>query len=85
MSRDHDEENIINYIEELLPLLEHSDFIHKYSWFISRYYEEYDDSGWFWLDPINSLLEQNTSRLTNIGKAYNKPYHLDLYKPKHLQ
>ena len=25
--------------QELLPLLEHSDFIHKYSWFISRYYE----------------------------------------------
>ena len=52
------------YHQKLLPLLEHSDFIHKYSWFISRYYEvsgsfynissfssltqEYDDSGWFW-------------------------------------
>ena len=46
--------------------------------------QEYDDSGWFWIDPINSLLEQNTSRLSNIGKAYNKPYHLDIYKPQHL-
>ena len=46
--------------------------------------QEYDDSGWFWIDPINSLLEQNSSRLSNIGKAYNKPYHLDMYKPKHL-
>jgi len=84
VAREHDEDAIINYIQELLPLLEHSDFIHKYSWFVSRYYEQYDDSGWFWIDPINSLLEQNTSRLTNIGKAYNKPYHLDMYKPKHL-
>ena len=37
--REHDEEKVIQYIEELLPLLEHSDFIHRYSWFISRYYE----------------------------------------------
>ena len=29
----HRQENIIAYIEELLPLLEHSDFIHRYSWF----------------------------------------------------
>merc|ERR1711874_736480 len=84
VAREHEENTIIQYIQELLPLLEHSDFIHKYSWFISRYYEEYDDSGWFWIDPINSLLEQNTSRLSNIGKAYNKPYHLDMYKPQHL-
>ena len=34
MAREHDEDAIINYIEELLPLLEHSDFIHKYSWFV---------------------------------------------------
>ena len=28
-----------------------------------------DDSQDFWLDPINSLLEFNTSTLTNVGKV----------------
>jgi len=82
--REHDEEKVIQYIEELLPLLEHSDFIHRYSWFISRYYEDYDESGWFWIDPINSLLKFNSSQLSNVGRAYNKPYHMDMYKPKNL-
>ena len=97
--REHDEEKVIQYIEELLPLLEHSDFIHRYSWFISRYYgkerkfysfyiyqifQDYDESGWFWIDPINSLLKFNSSQLSNVGRAYNRPYHLDVYKPKNL-
>jgi len=81
VSNSHDEEEIINYIETLLPLLEHSDFIYKYSWFLSRYYENHDDSGWFWLDSVNSLLELNTSALTRVGEAYNKPYHTAAYKP----
>ena len=37
--QDHDEADTIQFIEDLLPLLEHSEFIHKYSWFLSRYYE----------------------------------------------
>jgi len=86
---EHDEAEVIKYIEELLPLLEHSDFIYRYSWFLSRYYEEYDDSNqWFWLDPaVNSIKEYNTSttKLTNIGKAYMKPYHLDVYKPASMK
>ena len=39
MAKSHDEDAIIEYISDLLPQLEHSDFIHRYSWFISRYYE----------------------------------------------
>jgi len=80
---EHDEDAVILYIEELLPLLEHSDFIFRYSWFLSRYYEDYDDTDpWFWLDPnVNSIKEFDTTQLTNIGKAYMRPYHLDMYKP----
>ena len=37
--QENDEAKVIKYIEDLLPLLEHSDFIAKYSWFLSRYYE----------------------------------------------
>lgn len=78
---------MIQYIEELLPLLEHSDFIFRYSWFLSRYYEDYDDSNqWFWLDPnVNSIKEYETTQLTNIGQAYMRPYHLDMYKPESLK
>ena len=39
--QENDEAKVIKYIEDLLPLLEHSDFIAKYSWFLSRYYEVY--------------------------------------------
>lgn len=36
---EHDEATIVSYVEEFLPMLEHADFIHKYSWWYSRYYE----------------------------------------------
>jgi len=82
---DHDEADTIQFIEDLLPLLEHSEFIHKYSWFLSRYYEDYNDGGSFWIDPAaNTIKEFHTNELTNVGKAYMKPYHLDIYKPKHM-
>ena len=37
--QEHDEDTIVSYVEEFLPMLEHADFIHKYSWWYSRYYE----------------------------------------------
>ena len=101
--QDHDEADTVQFIEDLLPLLEHSEFIHKYSWFLSRYYEvkigatyicsylcydlfqDYNDGGSFWIDPAaNTIKEFHTNELTNVGKAYMKPYHLDSYKPKHM-
>jgi len=82
MAREHNEENIIAYIEELLPLLEHSDFIHRYSWYYTRYYDTpVDESNWFWIDPVNSLLEQHHPRKSAVGEAYDHPWHLDIYKP----
>jgi len=78
MAKEHNEDKIIQFIKDLLPMLEHADFIYRYSWFITRYYESYDDSGWFWIDPVNSLLEQDHPRLSNVGKAYNNPWHLDM-------
>ena len=50
----------------------------KYSKAIS--FQNYDDSGSFWIDPVNSLLKFNSPELSNVGRAYNKPYHLDIYK-----
>ena len=43
-------------------------------------FQNYDDSGSFWIDPVNSLLKFNSPELSNVGRAYNKPYHLDIYK-----
>jgi len=77
----HDEDKIINYIKDLLPQLENADFIYRYSWFVSRYDEDKDLGKVFWVSPVNSLLEQNSSRLSRVGKAYNKPWHLPKYKP----
>ena len=49
---------------------------------IIDYFQEYDDSGYFWIDPVaNTIKEFNTNELTSIGTAYMKPYHLDSYKP----
>ena len=53
---------------------------------IIDYFQEYDDSGYFWIDPVaNTIKEFNTNELTSIGTAYMKPYHLDSYKPGYTQ
>jgi len=79
VAKEHDEEKIVQFIHQLIPMLEEADFIWRYSWFYTRYYPEYDDSNpWFWIDPVNSLLEQEHPRLTEVGKAYNYAHHLHL-------
>merc|ERR1712210_327958 len=40
--------------------------------------KEHDSNPWFWIDPVNSLLEQEHPRLTEVGKAYNYAHHLHL-------
>ena len=48
-------------------------------------FQDYNDGGSFWIDPAaNTIKEFHTNELTNVGKAYMKPYHLDIYKPKHM-
>ena len=85
VNNEHNEEKIISFIQDLLPQLEWSDHVYRYSWFISRYYPEYNDSGNWWIDPINSLLEQDSPQLSAVGRAYNNPWHLEEYKPKQLE
>jgi len=74
----HDEDEIVGVIEKLLPMLEEADYIWRYSWFISRYYDTPpDDTTNWWLDPINSLLEYEEPKLSKVGKAYDYPWHLE--------
>ena len=78
----HNKTEVIAFINEFLSRLEWADFIWRYSWFVTRYYEgEVDDTGSFWIDSINTLLDFNEPKLTAVGKAYNDPWHLEQYKP----
>ena len=85
---EHNVQNVIKFIEEFLPKLEFSDFIDRYSWFIARYAQKkfdtpVDETKDFWNDPYaNSLLPpMNDNFLTAIGEAYDKPWHLEQYRP----
>ena len=76
VSKEGNEDEIVKHVEELLPRLERADFIEKYAWWYTRYYEDHDHSGYFWLDSYNSLLQEDGPFLTKVGEAYNKPWHL---------
>ena len=67
---------IVEFIEEFLPMLENANFIFRYSWWYPRYYEDHNHEGWFWLDSNNSLLQEKGPYLTEVGNAYDKPWHL---------
>merc|ERR1712107_29586 len=70
VAKEHDEEKIVEFIHQLIPMLEKADFIWRYSWFYTRYYPEYDDSNpWFWIDPVNSLLEQEHPQVDQRWKG----------------
>ena len=63
--------------QEILPRLEQADFVFRYSWFITRFKEnsaqqevEDQEDDWF-LDPVNSLLKQDSSELSPVGILYN--------------
>jgi len=75
----HSEEEIVAFIEDLLPRLEAAPFVFRYAWWYTRYYPgpvDEETNPWFWLDPVNSLLEDEASVLTAVGRAYDFPYHL---------
>ena len=46
--------------------------------------QNHEESGSFWVDSVNSLLEYNATKLTRVGEAYNRPYHLDTFRPRGL-
>ena len=81
--REKEFSKVIEFIEELLPKLEFSDFIFRYSWFYTRYYDvPTDTSHWFWIDNYAaSLLDMNDSLLSQIGNVYDKPWHLEEHRP----
>ena len=41
-----------------------------YSWFITRYNEKNATGDWY-LDPVNKLLETDSSSLSKVGELYN--------------
>ena len=83
MANEANETKIVEFVEEFLPRLEHADFVHKYSWYYTRYYEDHDHDldSYFWLDSYNSLLEDSGPTLSAVGKAFDHPWHLEKYKP----
>ena len=61
--------------------MEHADFIDRYSWYYTRYYENHEENDGFWLDSNNSLLKLDRPELSAVGKAYDKPWHQEKYRP----
>ena len=67
----------VKILQEIVPRLEQADFVYRYSWFITRFKEnlaqqevEDQEDDWF-LDPVNSLLKQDSSELSPVGILYN--------------
>ena len=62
--------NSIPAHQEIVPRLEAADYVYKYSWFITRYNEKNATGDWY-LDPVNKLLETDSSSLSKVGEMYN--------------
>ena len=56
----------LQFMKDLLPLLEEADFVDRYSWYCSRLLDPHAH-----VAPSASLLEANESRLTPLGEYYN--------------
>jgi len=80
-SKSTNETEVVEFIQEILPMLECADFIERYSWWYSRYYDDATTSSswnkWFYVSDVNSLLDVSgdSSALTAAGAAYDFPYH----------
>ena len=59
-------------------------FIDILGMYYTRYYENHEDQGGFWLDSYNSLMDLDAPKLSKVGLAYDKPWHLEKYRPKQL-
>ena len=71
-TRDPEEE--LNYMKAILPLLEESEAVWRYSWFVTRWphgARSNTTSGEWYLDKVVSLLEQDSATLTPLGQYYN--------------
>lgn len=61
----------LKYMKEMLPWLENSHMIHRYSWFTHRFTHKGKGHGWY-LDRSISLMKENSQRLTELGRYYNE-------------
>jgi len=66
----HDENEVIDFVKEIIPRLEAANYVYRYSWFITRYNEKNRTGDWY-LDSINSLFEKDSSELSEVGRLYN--------------
>ena len=56
--------------QAVLPYLESSEAIWRYSWFVHRWPVDGSGEGWY-LDRVISLMEDQSSTLTQLGRYYN--------------
>jgi len=70
-----DPDKVLQYMEAILPRLEQSEAVWRYSWFVSRFGAEVkeasNNSDWY-LDKVNSLLEEDSPALTELGQFYDQ-------------
>ena len=65
----------LEYMKEILPKLEASDAVWRYSWFVTRWpYGQWTcpDADEWYIDRAVSLLEQDSPTLTALGKFYDE-------------
>lgn len=60
----------MDYMKDILPFLESSEAVWKYSWFVQRWPIDGSGNGWY-LDRAISLMDDNSATLTELGKFYN--------------
>ncbi|XP_045211137.2 uncharacterized protein LOC123562573 [Mercenaria mercenaria] len=63
-----DENQQLHLMQTLLPQLEAADYVFRYSWFEARITHSLGNG---WITPAASLLHNDSSTLTNIGRFYN--------------
>ena len=63
-------EDEMTYMQEVLPWLETSPAIWRYSWFVHRWPRQGSGEGWY-LDRVISLMEEDSNTLTQLGRYYN--------------
>ena len=72
-----DPEKELVYMKAILPLLEESEAVWRYSWFVQRFVNKHDErllgnsSEWY-IDKAVSLLEQDSPTLTPLGRFYDE-------------
>jgi len=75
-SKTEDEDDVLEFMEDMLYRLEEADYIDRYAWFLARWPTEKSIIGdetkkdWY-LSSVNSLFKYNSSELTAVGRLYN--------------